>query len=580
MTDKIVLSNLSNFQSNTSSVTAINANNTALVTAIDNTLSRDGTSPNQMGSVLDMNSNRIINLPPPQAGTDPARLVDLTNPAVGTFSSVTGDITGSTITAGALTTFNAQSIKAFGATGNGTTDDTSAIQAAINATPTGGTLKIPTGTYLISSTLTRNTQINIVGDGQWQSIILMASTMTNVQDAFHFAPTGSSAIPGWSLTGFAIKQQGVAAGRHGLFIDSTGMSSSAFIYNFYINRVAILPTGAGQSINGNGNASNACYTYSEISDCNLESISLTNAGDGVTIRNNVITAATGSNNAIYVLQVAGAAGLVIRDNVIAVLGASILLDTCVCPSIMNNELETPVGITNVYGFMIDLRGTGGIGCLSPVLIGNGFSVLTGTGNPIPIRVQNSANAQIINGRMSIQTGSHITITASATDTVIGTSARWDVVGVFQGSPTLTDAGTRTISDAARTWTPGIASSGGGTPTYTTQTGIYQVIGRTVYAQFNVVTSAVGTLAAGTLTLTGLPITATSAAFAGRILASAVSGIGYDTNFSGMTGRVTSSSTTALIMENPTTSGGLVTQLAVANCSFPNFNISGTVIYQI
>lgn len=74
---KITLSDLTNLQSENTAVGAINANNTALEQAIDNTLSRDGTSPNQMGATLDMDSHRIINLPSPTSNTEPVRLVDL-----------------------------------------------------------------------------------------------------------------------------------------------------------------------------------------------------------------------------------------------------------------------------------------------------------------------------------------------------------------------------------------------------------------------------------------------------------------------------------------------------------------------
>lgn len=60
------------------SVTKINDNNTAIETAFENTLSRDGTSPNSMNAELDMNSNKITNLAAPVASTDAARLVDIT----------------------------------------------------------------------------------------------------------------------------------------------------------------------------------------------------------------------------------------------------------------------------------------------------------------------------------------------------------------------------------------------------------------------------------------------------------------------------------------------------------------------
>lgn len=74
---KITLTNLANLQNETTAVNAINANNATLTTALDNTLSRDGTSPNQMGATLDMNSNQIINLPQPFTNNSPLRLQDL-----------------------------------------------------------------------------------------------------------------------------------------------------------------------------------------------------------------------------------------------------------------------------------------------------------------------------------------------------------------------------------------------------------------------------------------------------------------------------------------------------------------------
>lgn len=79
MTSKITLTDLANLQNETTAVNAINNNNADITTAFNNTLSRDGTSPNQMSASLDMNSNRILNLATPLLGTDAARLVDLAN---------------------------------------------------------------------------------------------------------------------------------------------------------------------------------------------------------------------------------------------------------------------------------------------------------------------------------------------------------------------------------------------------------------------------------------------------------------------------------------------------------------------
>lgn len=77
-----------------STVSAINNNNALIEEAIENTLSRDGTAPNQMEADLDMNSNRILNLPAPLSDNEPARLVDLSTVTGGTGSGSNIDPTG------------------------------------------------------------------------------------------------------------------------------------------------------------------------------------------------------------------------------------------------------------------------------------------------------------------------------------------------------------------------------------------------------------------------------------------------------------------------------------------------------
>jgi hypothetical protein len=78
MADKVILSDVVTFQNDTTAATNVNANSAAITTAMDNTLSRDGTSPNQMMSTLDMNSNHIINLPAPAGPLEPLRVMDVT----------------------------------------------------------------------------------------------------------------------------------------------------------------------------------------------------------------------------------------------------------------------------------------------------------------------------------------------------------------------------------------------------------------------------------------------------------------------------------------------------------------------
>lgn len=57
-------------------ISAYNANNSLLEAALENTLSRDGTSPNQMDADYDMNSHRIYNLPAATTDTEPIRYAE------------------------------------------------------------------------------------------------------------------------------------------------------------------------------------------------------------------------------------------------------------------------------------------------------------------------------------------------------------------------------------------------------------------------------------------------------------------------------------------------------------------------
>ena len=59
------------------STTELNNNFALIETALENTVSRDGTTPNTMSAPLDMNTNRINNLAQPLVDSDAARKKDV-----------------------------------------------------------------------------------------------------------------------------------------------------------------------------------------------------------------------------------------------------------------------------------------------------------------------------------------------------------------------------------------------------------------------------------------------------------------------------------------------------------------------
>jgi hypothetical protein len=68
-------------------VDLLNANFALIETALENTLSRDGTAPNVMNASLDMNSNRILNLPTAASNNEPVTYGQLL--ALGTLNLYT-----------------------------------------------------------------------------------------------------------------------------------------------------------------------------------------------------------------------------------------------------------------------------------------------------------------------------------------------------------------------------------------------------------------------------------------------------------------------------------------------------------
>lgn len=86
---KLSLGTVSNIGGNpNSAANTLNENARAISEEFENTLSRDGSAPNQMLADLDMNHNRVINVGSPENGTDAVRLVDIQNGITGTTLTI------------------------------------------------------------------------------------------------------------------------------------------------------------------------------------------------------------------------------------------------------------------------------------------------------------------------------------------------------------------------------------------------------------------------------------------------------------------------------------------------------------
>lgn len=84
---KVTLTTVSGTGSIQTFANNINNNSQAIEEAFDNTLSRDGTSPNEMNANLDMNSYRILNLSDAVSNSEPVTLSQVSDVIESAISS-------------------------------------------------------------------------------------------------------------------------------------------------------------------------------------------------------------------------------------------------------------------------------------------------------------------------------------------------------------------------------------------------------------------------------------------------------------------------------------------------------------
>jgi hypothetical protein len=207
---------------------ALNNNFTSLQDQFDNTLSLDGSTPNAMLADLDMNSNDILNagnidttsirvagqllttstavLAPDANAVNYTPTDSLVGPTPLTVESALNQITdkdtGSSVIgftqagAGAIDRTvedrlrDRVSAADFGAVGDGVTDDTVALQAALDAAA-GGVLFVPQGQYIVSETLYIPAGTAVCGEGKY-------SLWTNDAQGTEFITTGAGNAQRWT----------------------------------------------------------------------------------------------------------------------------------------------------------------------------------------------------------------------------------------------------------------------------------------------------------------------------------------------------------------------------------------------
>ena len=363
----------------------------------------------------------------------------------------------------------------FGVVGdNGLSDETAALQAAIDGTPSGGTLILPAGLCMVlgsgTTALLVTKPISIIGNG-WSSGIFpsIAGGFPNTRNILSVIPTSPS--NGFVFRDFQIAAFG--AGKHAMLFDS---GNTSVVYNIYIQRMLITATDAGCSIFGaesvNSPSSGGTFAYSSIQDCNLDSAQFNTCGDGLTIARNVLTGA--ERTCIIADQVVGAGNLVIRDNTMASNFGFCTVRQSSSLIYADNEMEIQGALSQTNGALVDLAGDVGQ-ILNANIKGNIFSTSTGSGITRQLRLNNCVGAKISHNTFLAKGEEHITINSNCLDVERFANTFIQTNGL-QG-PKITDNGVRSAiipgthilmlssnqagsdSSTAQTWFPGGGPTG-------------------------------------------------------------------------------------------------------------------------
>lgn len=290
-------------------------------------------------------------------------------------------------------------VRAFGAKGDGVTDDTAAIASAIAAAEAAGagTVYFPAGTYKVagsgSTIFTITKPLQITGDG-YSSQILVATGVPNTRDVFTYAPATQSDATFPLFRAFRIVGQSAGVGRYG--INFKPSVTSTFVRRFGVERVWTENLSSfGVYVDGSVAGALSVFT-SWIRDCQFNG----NGFGGVDVKDsihveNCVLAGTG-----YAVDVdfstGGPGKFVLRDcNVTATNGVRVG-GPVTGLALLNNYFEVLATYGGANNAFVDLNGSSGQTIEDARIAGNLFTILSGFGDPDALRI-NFCNDALITG---------------------------------------------------------------------------------------------------------------------------------------------------------------------------------------
>lgn len=206
----------------------------------------------------------------------------------------------------------------FGAKGDGTTDDTTAIQNALNSITSGGTVRIPysSSNYIVTAALTLPTGVRIESDGatlQMNTVSIALFTASNVnnimvrglkmkgmgsgtgQQALNLSNCNDVKVYDCSFDSFTSAYRAVNGARHTIQNNFFSNSFDAAITTDLVDEVICVSNKVDTVGNGGGNSPAGIYlrdgNYCRVSKCYVKDVSNINGIStiGIQVRGNTKT---------------------------------------------------------------------------------------------------------------------------------------------------------------------------------------------------------------------------------------------------------------------------------------------------